>query len=81
MGEIFCRGYFGECNEESFYGRFITSCEMARAKTAEILKDKKKAETVSADLISFSYGGCPILAENYLIAYKEVAMEEVARYH
>jgi hypothetical protein len=81
VGETFCRGYFWECNEESFYGRFIISCGKARAKTAEILKDKDQPENVSAEFISFSYSGCPILSENYLIAYKEVAMEEVARYH
>lgn len=81
VGNKFCRGYFWDCDEKSFYGRFLASCDTARAKTAEILKNKNKAEPVSSQFISYSYIGCPNLAEEYITSYKEVAMEEVARYH
>lgn len=80
-GNTFCRGYFGECDEKTFYGRFLSSCEEARTKTKEIIEKNQKPEAVSAELIWFSYTGCPTLAESYVTAYKEVAAEEVARYH
>lgn len=81
VGNTFCRGFFWECNKDSFYGRFITACEEARNKTGEKLKEKQKVETVSADFIAYSYNSCDELAETYVMAYKETAMEEVARYH
>jgi len=81
VGNTFCRGYFWDCNEESFYGKFLNSCEEARSKTREILVQNKTPETVNSELIWFSYSSCPSLAESYITAYKEVAMEEVARYH
>jgi hypothetical protein len=80
-GNTFCRGYFWDCNEESFYWKFLQSCEDARTKTRDILVANKVSETVSAELIWFSYTSCPALAESYITAYKEVAAEEVARYH
>lgn len=80
-GNTFCRGYFWECDEKSFYGRFLQSCEDARTKTRDILVANKVSETVSAELIWFSYTSCPTLAESYVTAYKEVGAEEVARYH
>lgn len=80
-GNTFCRGYFWECDEKSFYGRFLNSCEEARTKTKEIIEKNQKLEAVSAELIWFSYTSCPTLAESYVTAYKEVAAEEVARYH
>lgn len=81
VGNVFCRGYFGECDEDSFYGRFLASCEEARSKTREILKGNNTSEAVGAELIWFSYNGCPALADTYVTAYKEVGVEEVARYH
>lgn len=81
VGNTFCRGFFGKCNEESFYGRFIKSCEQARVNTAKKLWEKKTTTTISDKFVGYSYTGCPQLADNYLIAYKETAMEEVARYH
>lgn len=81
IGNVYCRGYFGECSEKSFYGRFLSACEEARTKTKEIIEKKQKPEAVSAELIGFSYTSCPTLAESYITAYKEVAGEEVARYH
>jgi hypothetical protein len=81
VGNTFCRGFFWECNKDSFYGRFITACEEARNKTGEKLKEKQKGETISADFIAYSYNSCDELAETYVMAYKETAMEEVARYH
>ncbi len=80
-GNTFCRGYFGECDEKTFYGRFLASCEEARTKTKEIIQKNQKPEAISAELIWFSYTSCPTLAESYVTAYKEVAAEEVARYH
>lgn len=80
-GNTFCRGYFWECDEKSFYGRFLNACEEARTKTREILVKNKVAEDVSAELIAFSYNKCPTLSESYITAYKEVAVGEVARYH
>lgn len=81
VGNTFCRGYFWECDEKSLYGRFLASCEEARTKTKEILEKNQTPEDVSSELIWFSYTGCPALAETYVTAYKEVALEEVARYH
>ncbi len=85
VGNTFCRGYFwlgcGTTTEKSFYWRFMTSCEEARVKTGEKLKEKKMTTTISDKFVGYSYTGCPQLAENYIIAYKETAMEEVARYH
>lgn len=37
--------------------------------------------TISDKFVAYSYTGCPQLADNYTMAYKETAMEEVARYH
>lgn len=81
VGNTFCRGFFGTCNEESFYNRFLKSCEEARVKTGEKLKEKKMTTTISDKFVAYSYTGCPQLADNYIIAYKETAMEEVSRYH
>lgn len=80
-GNVFCRGYFGECGDASFYTRFVQSCEDAQAKTGEQLKEKKKKETISADFIAYSYNSCDELSATYAMAYKEVAMEEAGRYH
>lgn len=81
VGNKFCRGYFWECDENSFYGRFLTACNMARSKTADILKENKQPETINSQFVSFSYSGCPVLADKYISAYKEVAMDEITRYH
>lgn len=81
VGNVLCRGYFWECSKDSFYGRFKANCESARTKTEEQLKDKQQWETISADFIAYSYNNCPSLAEIYTMAYKEVAIEEVGRYH
>lgn len=81
VGNKFCRGYFWECNEESFYGRFLVACNTARSNAADILKDKKQPETISSRFVSFSYSWCPILADKYISSYKEVALDEVTRYH
>ncbi len=85
VGNTFCRGYFwlgcGTTTNKSFYWRFVTSCEEARNKTWETLRGKWKIETISTDFIAYSYNNCDELAETYVMAYKETAMEEVARYH
>lgn len=80
IGNKFCRGYYWECDEKSFYGRFLASCDTARAKTAEILNQNNTVESVATQFISYSYIGCPNLAEEYITTYKEVAMLEVNGY-
>jgi len=81
VGHTFCRWFFGKCNEKSFYNRFLKSCEDARINTWKKLQEKKLTTTISDQFVGYSYTGCPQLADNYIIAYKETAMEEVARYH
>jgi antirestriction protein len=81
VGNMFCRGFFGKCNQESFDYKFKESCKKARIKAGEKLGSEKLNANVSNEFIGYSYESCPELAETYIIAYKETAMDEVARYH
>jgi hypothetical protein len=82
-GNVFCRWYYGQCGENSIYHRFIKSCNDARNKTVEQLRKTGSTEPINAHFINYSFGNnnCPALAENYIVAYKEVAIEEIAINH
>lgn len=89
-GNTFCRGYFGKCDENSFYHKFTKACDDARYKTVEEMQkkfskemqEKPKPETINAYFIEYSFGdSCPSLVELYLKAYKETAIEEIALNH
>ena len=80
------------CNRNSFYHRFVRYCDEAVISTVKKLsgneKDQEKIESFNSKQLRFSFGennsklsGCEMLAEQYIMAYKEVAMEEIARYH
>jgi len=81
-GNIFCRGYFGKCDENSFYHKFIKACNDARFKTVEAMQEKYQSEPINAEFIGYSFSNnCPSLVELYLKAYKETAIEEIVLNH
>ncbi len=80
-GNVFCRGYFWGCDEKSFYGRFLLSCQNARVKAVNNLSTENRIASVNTEFYLDSFAGCSTLAESYLIAYKQAAFEEIALHH
>lgn len=85
IGDTFCRGSFCDPDRDTFYKRFLASCETARTKAIESMdkagKNRSTIESIGSDFLRDSYVSCALLAENYLIPYKEVAIDEAGRYH
>ncbi len=83
--ETFCREYFGKCNENSLYWRYRKACNDARTQTIDELQSatdiEKSIITINSELLAGSFAGvCENEAIKKLQAYKEIAVQEVARY-
>lgn len=89
IGNTLCRGYFGICGDadeqkkkEIFYFKLITACAEAFNETLKAVEnrpngDKKISETMKIGKMN----DCKQRVEDYLVAYKQTAMEEVAYNH
>lgn len=45
------------------------------------MPENKRLTAINTTFFIQSYADCADIAERYMIAYKEVALEEIARYH
>lgn len=80
VGNIFCRGYFGTCDETSYNNRYTQACISAREKTIASLPPQSSVN-INHELFIESYIACEDMAQKRLQAFKEASVEEIARYH
>ena len=86
IGRTFCRDHFCEVGKETFYTRYGEACDKARSDTikeAQETASSTGAKLIKNDtelLVASLAGSCRDLASTKLQAYKEVSVEEAARY-
>ena len=80
VGNTFCRAYFGDCGDKSFYYRFTDACATARDNAIKNMPAGYQIANADTTFLLESFSQCQALADNVVQAYKEASLEEVARY-
>lgn len=79
MGNTFCRGFYGTCDDNSLYARLLAGCALAR----ETALEKMESNFVrnNTKLLIASYTTCQDLANDVIMAYKDSASIGIAQWN
>jgi len=79
MGNTFCRGFYGTCDQNSLYARLISACGIAR--DTALKKMESNYVKNNTQLLIASYSTCFKLADDVILAYKDSASIAISQWN